>query len=290
MTFPPQGYIIGAAKAGTTTLASLLDRHPDLAVATTKEPDFFTGQHHCGLDWYRRQFPEGRAKVLIDASTSYGTATRHAAQGSVPAAIEELRPDARLIMLVREPVARAWSSYLHFVRTGEERRGFLDALADPASVHVRAGLYHARLTEFLRHFDREAILVLDFGALARNPMATARKAAAFLGVDPEALPEPGDGGTRRNGSFQWTGLGAIMRDTLGQRGVNRLTAMAQATLPGTAVERLKRLASRPAPEPTPRDAARCRELFGEDAARLAADFGVETRVGRWWTAASAEAA
>jgi hypothetical protein len=58
MSFPPESYLIGAQKAGTTTLAYLLDQHPHVTVARTKEPHFFTDNWDRGLGWYKKQFPD----------------------------------------------------------------------------------------------------------------------------------------------------------------------------------------------------------------------------------------
>src|SRR3569833_1019554 len=68
--FPPQAFIIGAQKSGTTSLAYLLDQHPMIGLATPKEPDFLTVNWDRGLDWYRACFREPK-EILIDASVSY---------------------------------------------------------------------------------------------------------------------------------------------------------------------------------------------------------------------------
>ena len=56
--FPPQAYLIGAEKAGTTTLAFLLNQHADIQLAESKEPNYFTYEWDRGIDWYRSCFPQ----------------------------------------------------------------------------------------------------------------------------------------------------------------------------------------------------------------------------------------
>ena len=74
MSFPPEVYLIGAQKAGTTTLAYLLSLHPDICVARTKEPHFFTTYLYKGLDWYKSNFANYENSVCLDASTTYSMA------------------------------------------------------------------------------------------------------------------------------------------------------------------------------------------------------------------------
>ncbi len=106
--FPPQAYLIGAQKAGTTFLANLLAAQPGVCMANPKEPDFFTRHRERGLDWYRERFAEPEGRLLLDASTSYAAAplAAYAASGSgaksryagVPEAIFALAP-AMVIVL-----------------------------------------------------------------------------------------------------------------------------------------------------------------------------------------------
>ena len=74
MAFPPKAFIIGAQKAGTTFLSYLLDQHPHITLAESKEPDFFTRHWEKGLEWYRKRFSGPEENILIDASTSYTAA------------------------------------------------------------------------------------------------------------------------------------------------------------------------------------------------------------------------
>jgi hypothetical protein len=281
MTFAPEAFILGAAKCATTTLADLLDLHPEIRLSDPKEPDFFTGRTGCSAAWYRDRFGFGRETIRIDASTSYGAAPPDGPAGGVPRAIAAARPDARLVFVLRDPVARAWSSYWHEVRAGTERRPFAAALRDPLSVHRRAGLYAARLGEVLEVFAPERLLLLDFEDLRRDPVAAARRTAAFLGVDPAGLE--GAAAQRSNEGYVYAGPGRLLRGTVGNEGIRKLNALARRIAPGLSAV-AKSLIARPLPRIGPEDAARARDLFARDAEATARDHGVETRTGPWWSA------
>src|SRR5579871_4715010 len=106
MSFPPQAFLIGAQRAGTTSLSGLLDQHPDIVLSTPKEPDFFSVNWEEGLGWYRSRFHRD-ATILLDASVSYTMTGRDDASGTlpdtVPSRILETSPHAKFIYLVRDP-------------------------------------------------------------------------------------------------------------------------------------------------------------------------------------------
>ena len=74
MPFPPNLCIVGAQKAGTTSLADMLAHHPDICVGKIKEPDFLTRQHAQGNEWLRSNYARPEARWVLDASTSYSAA------------------------------------------------------------------------------------------------------------------------------------------------------------------------------------------------------------------------
>lgn len=279
MTFAPEAFILGAAKCATTTLADILDLNPDIRLSDPKEPDFFTGRTGRSAAWYRDRFRPGPAAIRIDASTSYGAAPPDGPAGGVPRAIAAARPDARLIFVLRDPVARAWSSYWHEVRAGTERRTFATALRDPLSVHQRAGLYAARIAEVLEVFAPERLLLLDFEDLRRDPVASAGRTAAFLDVDPAGLD--GAAARRSNEGYVYAGPGRLLRSAIGNGGIRALNTLARRVSPRLS-HAAKALIARPQPRLGAEDAARARDLFARDAEATARAFGVETRTGPWW--------
>lgn len=287
MNFPPQAYIIGAAKAGTTSLAELLSTHPHIAVAEPKEPDYFGGQYHRGLAWYKGCFAHARpGALLVDASTSYAASLWDAPCALVAKRILSARPDARLVMMVRDPVERAWSSYWHAVRAGTEKRSFAQAIESPRSVHVGASLYWQRLVEFRRHWDPSAMLVVSFSDFVRQPHQVAYRVAEFFGVDPQGLPTPSAQQAHRNTSFRWNRAGALLRQAVGRRGIAALNRLARMTLPESLYAALKKTVSSPVPKIPFEEALALSQMFEDDARCLFEDLGVETRTGPWWRGAT----
>ncbi len=137
----PSFLIIGAQRAGTTSLFNYLLRHPDTAgprggdsaVWWTKETHFFDEKFSKGVDWYRAFFPleSTRARHRRHGNDlRAGEATPYYMfHPAVPARVAATLPDVRLIALLRDPVERAYSHYQMMARTGREPLGFEEALA-----------------------------------------------------------------------------------------------------------------------------------------------------------------
>lgn len=185
---------IGAMKAGTSALHRYLDAHPDTAMSAPKELNFFfgtgpdgqaidgwspRGNWWRGEEWYRRHFPDHR---LVGGEISPGyTSPDHPCVAERMAATV---PRARLLYLVRDPLARAVSQYRHHVRDGAEPRDLADALLAPASQYVARSRFHERLQPFLRHFSPAQILVVAQEDLAEDRPATMRRVHAHAGLRP----------------------------------------------------------------------------------------------------------
>lgn len=172
-------------KCGTSSLHRYLDLHPEIAMSTLKEPNFFLepgsswSNWERGLDWYRSLF-DSRAPVRGEASVNYsslpftdGVAERMAAT----------LPDLRLVYMVRDPIERAVSHYLHARAAGREERSIDEVLADHESRYVRRGLYATQLEPFLETFGPERIHVDSQEQLLANREPTVRRVFTFLGVD-----------------------------------------------------------------------------------------------------------
>ena len=188
-TFAPQFYMIGAQKAGTTTLAALLEQHPGLCVADPKEPRYFSRDDDLDADWYRAFFRDTNRPGL-DASTTYSMALlRHpsnplyAARSKVAERIAESRPDARFIYVLREPCARTWSGWRHSVEMGRERRPFLEAIQASDTLYLDISDYHGQLRHLMRHFPLDRFLLLDFDDIVHRPVETARICFRWMGLD-----------------------------------------------------------------------------------------------------------
>ena len=277
MSFPPAAYIIGAQKAGTTSLAHLLDQHPELALARSKETDFFTRNWHRGLDWYRAQFDGLEARVLIDASASYSSApiddvgSQDGPTAGVPARIHSVQPHARFIYVLRDPAARAYSSYWHNVRVGLENRSFRDALAAQPG-YIRASRYYCQIANYLEYFPLESFLFVDFRNLQNDAAAVAARCSAFLGVADThtfVFDRP------KNRSFRYNAVGNLLRTVVGSsRGLKSLSRFARRALPRPLYVTLTRAIARKIPAMSAADRAYLEDLFRDDNEKLAQLTGI----------------
>jgi hypothetical protein len=174
--------VIGAQKCGTTSLHYYLDQHPEIAMARAKELNFFISKGWAkGVDWYAAQF-DPEAPVRGESSPSY---TNYPLHEGVPARMHSVVPNAKLIFLVRDPIERIVSEYLHDYSRGKEDRPLEQALADETSNHpyVVRSRYFFQLEQYLSFFPLERILVLAQEDLLYDRAGTMRRVFEFLGVD-----------------------------------------------------------------------------------------------------------
>ncbi len=150
----------------------------------TKELNFFVarGTWTKGVDWYAAQF-DASAPVRGESSPAY---TNYPVHDGVPARMHSLVPDARLVFLVRDPLDRIVSQYVHDYSADKEDRPIEEALAGDISTHpyVVRSKYFLQLEQYLAFFPREQILVLAQEDLLRDRAATMQRVFEFLGVDP----------------------------------------------------------------------------------------------------------
>lgn len=229
----PDFFIIGAAKAGTTSMHNHLSQHPDIFMSEVKEPHFFSNVKPNPAQAVEAITSEGEYSRLFD-----GRGAEHVAGESspsylwddaTPARIKERVPGARAIAILREPVGRAYSHYLMDVRLGIQKLAFHDALVEDfesaekgwgvSHLYVELGMYEAQVSRWIRVFGRERMLVLFFEEFIADPASTLRTAAEFLGVAPEPM-EGVHGGERHNAyAAPRSGLSRIL---LGARGLRRV--------------------------------------------------------------------
>lgn len=173
MILLPHFIVIGAMKSGTTALYRHLNEHPGIDMSRDKETDFFVAEKTWdrGLPWYSDQFA-GDAPLRGEASPNYTKARDFT---GVPERMAATCPDVRLIYVLRDPVARAESQYRHGVLIGDlpaDRPQEADFAEGHEYAHILDGsLYCRQLDAYFEHFDREAILLLDFDDLVADPQA-----------------------------------------------------------------------------------------------------------------------
>jgi len=181
----PDFLIIGAAKAGTTSLHHYLDQHPAIAMSWPKETNYFTRENYEDrLDWYLGCFPDG-ADLRGEASPMYA---HFPACPEVPERISSLIPQVKLIYLVRDPVERAESNYYHKYFNRTESRDIDEAFAQidsPDHHYIAPGRYGMQLERYLSCFARSQMMILDNRDLKTARESTMRSVFSFLGVQPD---------------------------------------------------------------------------------------------------------
>lgn len=174
----PHFVVIGAMKGGTTSLYHYLAGAHGLVAARGKETDFFAsaGRFAKGVAWYDGLF-SGSGRWAFEASPNY--TKRHLFPG-VPARMHSVVPGAKLIYVVRDPIARALSHYVHSVAAGDETRSFAEAAIRPDSNYVQTSRYHYQLEAFLEYYDADSILIVQSEALDADPAAAVNEICEFL--------------------------------------------------------------------------------------------------------------
>jgi Sulfotransferase domain len=212
----PDFLIIGTQRGGTTSLYYYLCAHPQVLAPLSKEVHFFSRHWSRGVSWYRAHFPLRAAKTGPRGTTrlTFEATPYYLSHPLAPERAAEVVADAKLLVLLRDPVQRAWSHYRHMVRLGLEPLSFEEAIereperlageeermrAAPDHVAVNhqrysylaRGAYADQLETWLRHYRPDRFLVLRSEALFADPARGYRRALAFLGLrawTPAAFP------------------------------------------------------------------------------------------------------
>ena len=208
----PNFLLIGAAKAGTSSVFAYLGQHPEVFASPAKEPNFFalagervayagpgdTIINQASITDEQRYLALFRgsagAKAVGEASTLYLYA--HGAA----AAIHRRAPGARIVVILRDPVERAYSSFLHMRRDGRDVESSFEAALELEDSRVarhwehlwhytRLGHYHAQLQRYFDVFPPEQVRVWLYEDLKADPRRVLREVFEFLGVDPAFEPD-----------------------------------------------------------------------------------------------------
>lgn len=178
----PNLLIIGAPKAGTTSLHHYLHQHPEIFMSPRKELNFFTfPEPPESLDDYKRHFLPSAA-VRGEASPSY---SQHPRFTGVPERISAVLPDVKLIYVVRDPVERLVSQWADRYSLGLEQRSFHEALRDQVdleSIYVCPSRYATQIERYLDSFPASNLLIVDQSEFLRNRRETLRRLFGFLSV------------------------------------------------------------------------------------------------------------
>lgn len=186
----PNFIIIGGLKCGTTSIHHYLGLHPEIHMSKPKELNFFAAEQNwdLGLDWYRGRF-DSRFKVNGESSPHYTNRPRF---NGVAERIHKHIPDAKLVYMVRDPIKRILSHWVHATGAGYETREFEPTLNLPDTSYIHRSMYWMQLQPYLELFDRDRIEVITQEELGRHRDETMRKAFSFLGVDENFTSEQFD--------------------------------------------------------------------------------------------------
>jgi hypothetical protein len=202
----PDFLIIGAPKAGTTALHAALAQHPQLFLTQVKEPKYYLcgdsppptyrgpGDAHSNQEWvwqrskYRALFRDAPSDVLCGESTPFYLYSKDARRR-----IAEDIPHAKLVAVLRDPVDRLYSNWMHLWADGlepcpdvveacEREAQRIDQGWAPFWHYRRLGMYGRQVTDLYSQFPREQVLLLRYRELVERPQETLDRVSAFLGV------------------------------------------------------------------------------------------------------------
>ena len=201
----PGFLIIGGQKCGTTSLYNYLIQHPSLIAASKKEIHFFSTHYQKGYEWYKGHFPEKKdSRKKTDAITGEAT-PYYIFHPHSPARIRKTLPNVKLIVMLRDPVERAFSHYNHHVKfkveplpfvkaikaEPERLKGELDKMVQDESYnsynlqmfsYLARGVYIDQIKRWLEYFPKEQFLILQSEDFFRDPAGNFVKTLQFLGL------------------------------------------------------------------------------------------------------------
>jgi len=198
-------------KAGTTSLWQYLRSHPQVYMPQPKELYFFSDgdRFDLGVDWYRSHFTAAAdARAVGEACTNY---TKYPRVTGAADRIAAVLPEVRLVYLVRDPLSRIRSHYVHAVDRYGERRPLAIAVREEPE-YLNISRYRMQIDQYLDHFEPSRLLVLTTEALRTDRAATMAKTLEFLGADPSLGAQQGTAQLNR-ASDKWvdTELSARLR-------------------------------------------------------------------------------
>lgn len=274
----PTFIVIGAARSGTTSLFQYFDAHPDIFMSQVKELNFFSNEKYWnkGFKWYEANFPgdQNQYKAVGEISPSY---TKAPFTEDVVSRIHDYASDVKLIYVVRNPMERCISHYLHRVQRGYETRHFSDILGNlPNEAFAAQGLYHYQLQQYLKAFPKEQLLVISFDNLKKHTQETVSQIYDFIGVESRFEHEETDKVFNANNEI-------ILKGTLGLKILNFYHQhIEQRNVPyplKKAIMNASNWGGTPIGKPKldEQQKAVLDGFYREDSAKLSQDYGIETQ-------------
>lgn len=268
---------LGPGKSGSTWLHEVLSLHPDVYLTPAKDLYYFSRYHERGDEWYRRWFADAGSEVEVvgevcpDYLTVPGVAERAAAT---------LGTDIRLMVTLRDPAERAWSSYLYLSKHGQAASSFRETMRQTPLL-MDEGRYDTTLTPFVDLFGVDSIHVAVFDDLAADPQAFLDTTTDWLGIGRQHLSAQQVEAQLPASAARFGPLAAAA-----QRGAEWVRQHDGARLVGTIKRSpaVQRLLYRPLGDDRPtiseEDAQFVRDTLTDEVAAVEARFGLSLRE-RW---------
>jgi Sulfotransferase family len=181
----PSFIIIGAVKAATTWTAHQLRVRPGLFLPGP-EPHYFSTEFHRGPEWYARRFDAAPPGSMIGEKSADYLAHPEAARR-----IADALPGVRLIVQLRDPVARAYSDYRMLYRRGAvaaDPRRYLSPSSAAGARFLENGRYASHLARFYEHFPRDRICLILYEEIQSDPARALDRACAHIGISGAPAP------------------------------------------------------------------------------------------------------
>jgi hypothetical protein len=186
----PNFIIVGTAKGGTKSLLNYLSQHPDIYTASV-ETHFFDRDYKKGLGYYSKFFDGWNGEKAIGEKTP-----KYMFSSEAPKRIYELNPDMKLIFLLRDPVSRAYSNYIHSYRAGIELYSFETRIKNEINPnegsnrfnlndveYIKRGKYAEQIRRYMKYFNKKNMLFIISEEFWNNETGTVKKVCDFLEIE-----------------------------------------------------------------------------------------------------------
>ena len=190
-------FIVGAPKAGTTSLHHYLSQHTDVCMSSVKEPNYFSSKEVSALFYnsicidnsenYQKLFSDDKKEIRGEASVSY------LFYEDVPKRIHDYNSDAKIIIMLRQPVERAFSHYLMDCRLGFCSEKLEDILANPNRFpeyfqqYIELGNYYSQLKRYIDTFGKEQLMIIFYEDFKADTQKVMTSLFNFLGINQQQV-------------------------------------------------------------------------------------------------------